>query len=142
MVRPIIGYAASAWDPHTLLNINKLESIQRTAARFSFNDFSRYSSVTNMLSSLNLPLLQARRTQAKLSTFYKIINGYLIVPTDDLIPKLSNLRSGYYHQPMALIDGTNSLLMKLIPLPLMSFVVTSVTFMITPVRYNLLIVAQ
>ena len=102
MVRPIIEYAASAWDPHNLLNIN---SIQRTAARFCFDDFSRYSSVTNMLSSLNLPLLQARRTQAKLSTFYKIINGYLIVPTDDLTPKLSSLRSGYYHQPMTLIDA-------------------------------------
>ena len=48
MVRPIIEYAASVWDPHTLLNINRLESIQRTAARFCFNDFSRYSSVTNM----------------------------------------------------------------------------------------------
>ena len=33
-------------------------------------------------------------------------NGYLInVPTDDLTPKLSNLRSGYYHQPMTLIDA-------------------------------------
>ena len=127
MVRPIIEYAASAWDPHTLLNINKLESIQRTAARFCFNDFSRYSSVTNMLSSLNLPLLQARRTQAKLSTFYKIINGYLIVSTDDLTPKLSSFKEWllsptndsnsllmhtnfpFSHQPSNC--GTNSLLM-------------------------------
>ena len=49
MVRPIIEYAASAWDPHTLLNINKLESIQRTAARFCFNDFSRYSTCCLLL---------------------------------------------------------------------------------------------
>jgi len=33
MVRPIIEYAASVWDPHTLSNINKLEAIQRRAAR-------------------------------------------------------------------------------------------------------------
>ena len=66
--------------------------------------FPTYSSVANMLSSLNLPCLQARRTQAKLSTLYKIINEYLIVPTDDLTPKLSSLRSGYYHQPMTPID--------------------------------------
>jgi len=97
MVRPIVEYATSVWGPHTF---NKLESIQRTAARFS-----RYSSVTNMLSSLDLPLLQTRRTQAKLCTFYKIINGHLIVPTDDLIPSLPSLRYGYYHQPMKLIDA-------------------------------------
>ena len=30
-VRPIVEYAAPVWDPHTLVNINKLESIQRTA---------------------------------------------------------------------------------------------------------------
>ena len=39
MVRPIIEYAASVWDPHTLSNI---ESIQKTAARFCFNDFSAF----------------------------------------------------------------------------------------------------
>ena len=105
MVRPVIEYAASVWDPYTLSNINKLESIQRTAARFCFNNFSRFSSVTNMLTSLNLPSLQARRTQAKLNIFYKIINGHLDVPTDDLTPKLSSLRNGYYYQPMTLIDA-------------------------------------
>ena len=105
MVRPVIEYAASVWDPYTLSNINKLETIQRTAARFCFNNFSRFSSVTNMLTSLNLPSLQARRTQAKLNIFYKIINGHLDVPTDDLTPKLSSLRNGYYYQPMTLIDA-------------------------------------
>ena len=104
MVRPIVEYAAPVWDPHTLVNINKLESIQRTAARFCFNDFSRYSSVTDMLHSLDLPLLQSRRTKSKLTTFYKIIKGDLVVPTADLNSKLSSLRSGYYHQPMTLID--------------------------------------
>ena len=27
------------------------------------------------------------------------------MPTDDITPKLSSLRSGYYHQPMTLIDA-------------------------------------
>ena len=67
-------YAASAWDPYTLLNINKLESIQRTTARFCFNDFSRYSGVTNMLSSLIIPLLQ-EKLKLNLVLFYKIIGA-------------------------------------------------------------------
>jgi len=108
MVRPIIEYVASVWDPYTLSNINKLESIQRRAERFCYNDFSRFSSVTDMLSSLNLPLLQTRRAKTKLMTLYKIINGHLIVPTDDLIPKPRTVRNGYYHQPTTLIDSTNS----------------------------------
>ena len=87
MVRPIVEYAVSVWDPHTLCNIGKIES---RGARFCFNDFSRFSSVTEMLSSLNLPSLQSRRSQAKLITLtalYKIINGFLTAPTHDLVPK-------------------------------------------------------
>jgi len=75
------------------------------AARICFDDFSNHSSVTKMLSKLNLPLLQARGSEAKLLTFYKIINGYLTVPTNDLNPKLPGLRSGYFYQPMKLIDA-------------------------------------
>jgi len=53
-----------------------------------------------MLSSLDLPLLQTRRAETKLMTLYEIVNGHLIVPTDDLI-----LRNGYYHQPATVIDS-------------------------------------
>ena len=57
-----------------------------------------------MLSSLNLPSRQSRRTQTKLIALYKIINGFLTVPTHDLVPKSRSLRSGYYQQPMILIE--------------------------------------
>ena len=100
MVHLIIEYAASVWDPHTLAIINNLEYIQRTMDRFCYNDFS---SVTDMLSSLNLPLLQTRRTKAKPTTFYKTTNEHLVIPTEDLIPKLSSLRNGCYYQQMTLI---------------------------------------
>jgi len=92
-------------------NISKIgkggESIQRRGARFCFNNFSRFSSVTEMLSSLKLPSLQSRRTQTKLIALYKIINGLLFVPTHDFVPKFRSLRSGYYQQPMTLIDAYN-----------------------------------
>ena len=102
MVRPIVEYAVSVWDPHTLCNIGKIES---RGARFCFNDFSRFSSVTEMLSPLKLPSLQSRRTQTKLIAICKIINGLLTVPTHDLIPKSRSVRSGYYQQSMTLIDA-------------------------------------
>ena len=38
MVRPIIEFASPVWDPHTALHVNKIESIQRSAVRFCFNN--------------------------------------------------------------------------------------------------------
>ena len=73
MVRPVIEYLSTVWAPYTLTNINQLESIQRRAARFCCNDFSTYSNVTRMMSSLNMPTLEQRRNIAKLITMYKIL---------------------------------------------------------------------
>ena len=74
MVHPILEYVSTVWDPHTNVNITKLESVQRHAARFCLGDYSRYSSVTRMSQLLDLPSLQFRRKLAKLTTIYKIIN--------------------------------------------------------------------
>ena len=79
MVRPIVEYASSVWDPHTSLNIQKVESIQRRAARFCFNNFSRHCSVTSLLTSLGLP-------------------SYFI-------PIHPNLKRGYYGQLSTRIDS-------------------------------------
>lgn len=62
MVRPIVEYALSVWDLYTMTNINKVEAIQTTTARFCFNDFSRHSSVTSMLTVLDLPILKSRKS--------------------------------------------------------------------------------
>ena len=39
-VRPQLEYASSVWVPHTQSNINKLESVQRRAARFATGNWS------------------------------------------------------------------------------------------------------
>ena len=104
MVRPIIEYASSVWAPYTLSNINQLEFIQRRAARFCCNDFSRYSSVTRMM-SLNLPTLEQRRNNAKLTIMYKALNGSLCLPTDDFVPNHCPSREGYFIQLQTMIDS-------------------------------------
>ena len=105
MVCPILEYASSVWDPHTTVNIQRLESVQRRAARFCLNDFSHYTSVTSMLSTLNLPSLQSRRKTAKLITLYKIINGNLHIPSNSLIPNLRDSRKGYFTQLQSRTDS-------------------------------------
>ena len=96
MVRPIVEYASPVWDPHTSLYINHLEAVQRSAARFCCKNYSRFSSVTSMLSSLNLPSLRDRRIRAKLLMMYKIIHQLVCIPDDFLAPKYPSLRRGYF----------------------------------------------
>ena len=55
-------YATFVWSPHTLQNINKLEAIQRRAARFVMSNYDRHSSVSEMLRILlQWSRLQERR---------------------------------------------------------------------------------
>ena len=105
MVRPILEYAASVWDPYTNINIQALESVQRCAARFCLGDYSRYSSVTSMLLLLGLPSLQSRRKLAKLTITYKIINGYLHIPSNSLIPNHRDSRDGCFTQLQCRTDS-------------------------------------
>jgi len=54
MVRPVLEYASTVLDLHTSANIN----IFNKAARFYLDNISNFSSVTDMLRSLNLPPLK------------------------------------------------------------------------------------
>jgi len=66
MLRPVLEYASTMWDPHTSTNINKIEAVQRRAARFSLNDFSTFSSVTNMLRTLrSTPFITTKRERER-----------------------------------------------------------------------------
>ena len=62
LVRPVLEYATSAWDPHLKSHVNNIEMVQRRAARFVNSDYRQTSSVSPMLSSLKWPTLQSRRT--------------------------------------------------------------------------------
>ena len=59
VVRPHLEYAAAAWDPYLKKDINQLESVQRRAARFVKNDYTREpGSVTAMYVDLNWDTLE------------------------------------------------------------------------------------
>ena len=49
LVRPQVEYACSLWDPHTSLDIHKLEMIQRKSARFVKNNYIREEGVVTGL---------------------------------------------------------------------------------------------
>ena len=73
LVRPLVEYAAPAWDPHTDRNINKLQKVQRRAARFVCNRYNNNtSSVSDMIKHLQWSSLQQRREILRLVLLYKI----------------------------------------------------------------------
>ena len=55
LVRPLLEYASVVWDPATKDSINRLEAVQRGAARLVFNNYSTYTRVTPMIQILNWP---------------------------------------------------------------------------------------
>ena len=80
LVRPQLEYSSSVWSPYTQQNINHIEMIQRRAARWVNHDYSSYSSVTSMIRQLGWRTLQDRRSDARLTMFYKIVNGLVAIP--------------------------------------------------------------
>ena len=82
LVRSILEYSSTVWDPFNQKDIDRLERVQRKAARFVFNDNKPLSSVTSMASQLSWKPLAERRREHRLSVHYKIINGLVTKPAD------------------------------------------------------------
>lgn len=72
LVRPRLEYASEAWNPSSQKMVNRLEQVQRAAARFVHRDYRRETPVTPMISSLGWDSLHHRRLLAQTATFYKI----------------------------------------------------------------------
>jgi hypothetical protein len=76
LVRPHLEYAAMVWDPSQQYWIEKLEGIQRKAARFVLGRYGRYSSVRSMLQLLGWDSLEMRRKLARLSGLYRAYHNH------------------------------------------------------------------
>ena len=74
-VRPTLEYAACAWSPYTKTDIQKVEQVQRSAARFITGDYRRTSGVSAMCANLMWDTLHTRRCIRDAALFYKIHNG-------------------------------------------------------------------
>ena len=86
LIRPVLEYGSVIWDPHTKSYTNKIEAIQRRAARYVTGDHKRTSSVTAMIEDLKWPTLEERRAQAKVAMMYRIMNDLVDIPKQHLIP--------------------------------------------------------
>ena len=99
LVRPLVEYAPSVWDPHTVGNVKKVEMVQRRAARYVKNRYRNKSSVSDMLQDLEWTSLEERRRQQRIVMFYKIHNGLIgIERAAYMTPTVRSLPSHSHNQ--------------------------------------------
>ena len=72
---------------HQIRLINQLKKVQQCAARYTCNRYHNTSSVSDMITDLDWPLLKTRWLRAWLIMFYKIVHFQVaLYPTDLLYP--------------------------------------------------------
>ena len=118
--RSQLEYCAAIWDPHLEKDTQQLEAIQRRAARFVVQDFSRYSSVQSYLNDLKWAPLKDRRRDIRLTFLFKIVTGRVAVQAEGtLLPADSRTRHRhkhkYRHLPATCNQSLNSFFVKTIP---------------------------
>ena len=108
LVRPVLDYGSSVWDPPGIVLQEKLESVQKRAARFVTGNYNHETgSMTGILVQLKWEYLKKRRKDNRLILLYKGLKGKASVPTDDLIPKTRRCRNQHsiaFQTPIANTD--------------------------------------
>ena len=94
VVRPVLEYSSTVWDPHQTSDIHNLEQVQRRAARFVHRNYTERTPgcVTNMVQSLGWESLQHRRYTDRLSMLFRIQHGLVDVTTDYIQPNDTRTR--------------------------------------------------
>ena len=86
-VRPQLEYVSAVWYPHYDKDINKVEAVQRRAARWATRDYRYTSSVTAtcMMKDLNWRPLDQRRIYSRLLMMYKVTYDLVAIPAPECL---------------------------------------------------------
>ena len=93
LVRPKLEYAAPILSPYCKTQIQQMEKVQKTAARWTCRRWRNTSSVGEMLDELQWPTLEARRDQSSLLFFHKIHCGTMSIDKDKYLTPSQSTRS-------------------------------------------------
>jgi Reverse transcriptase (RNA-dependent DNA polymerase)/Endonuclease-reverse transcriptase len=75
IVRPLLEYSSSVWDPHQAGLTHSVEMVQRRAARFCLGRYRKMDSVSDMLEELQWESLELRRKADRLKNFLRAYKG-------------------------------------------------------------------
>ena len=84
LVRPVLEYAALAWNPYLAKDVLVLERVQRRASRLALGQKRSEMEYEDRLRKLKWPTLETRRLFLSLVECYKIVFGMNKLNFDDL----------------------------------------------------------
>ena len=96
LVRSRLEYCCAIWDPHQVGEINRIEGVQRNAARFVYSEYRRRPgiSVTALLQQVQWPSLADRRLIARLTLFYNAHTGKINIPLCNIMDRSDSRTRG------------------------------------------------
>ena len=77
LVRPVLEYGSSVWDPQSILLQDELEKVQKRAGRFVTGNET--GSVTGILEQLKWESLKKRRKDSRLIMLYKSLKNMFLL---------------------------------------------------------------
>ena len=108
LVRPVLEYGSSVWDPSSTLLQEELEKVQKRAARFVTGNYIYETwSMTGILEQLKWESLKKRRRDSRIIMLYKDLKGAASIPANDLVPKIRHVRNHHslaFQTPFAYTD--------------------------------------
>lgn len=78
LVRPQLEYAVPVWDPHLAKHIELLEKVQKFALKICTKSWNQ--PYDTLLTQTQLPRLEQRRVQLKLSFLYQLVHNLAFCP--------------------------------------------------------------
>jgi hypothetical protein len=96
LVRPLLEYCCTIWDPHEVGLIQEIEMVQRRAARFVTNSYGRFDSVTAILASLGWETLEHRRNHQRIILLSRILRGDCRIDVGNIVEHVER-RGRYGH---------------------------------------------
>ena len=110
LVRPVLDYGSSVWDPPGVVLQEELESVQKRAARFVTGNYNyETGSMTGILGQLKWESLKKRRKDNRLILLYKVLKVKPVYQQMTLSPKLG-------------VVGISTLWHFRLPLPIQMFI--------------------
>ena len=98
LVRPIIEYCSTVWDPYQKKYITQLEAIQRRAARYVCSNYDYRASVTEMLQRLQWESLEYRRQRNRLIMLFKIHHSLIAIVPPAFLAHPQRQNPGFPHR--------------------------------------------
>ena len=80
---------STVWNPHQSNMIDKIEMVQRRAARFVTHNYGRQESPTEMIKALGWHTLEERRARQSLVMFFKIVTNRIAINKDLLTQEIT-----------------------------------------------------